>query len=53
MRDRKIADNPREFESPRAFQVVFVQENHGVGILPEGKPDKTVHYSGKQINVTP
>jgi alpha-D-xyloside xylohydrolase len=37
----------------RTFQVVFVQENHGVGILPEGKPDKAVHYSGKQITVTP
>jgi hypothetical protein len=53
MRDRKIADNPREFESPRAFQVVFVQENRGVGILPEGKPDKAMRYSGRQITVTP
>jgi alpha-D-xyloside xylohydrolase len=37
----------------RTFQVVFVRENRGIGILPEGKPDKAVHYSGKQINVTP
>jgi len=37
----------------RSFQIVFVGENHGVGVMPEGKPDKVVHYSGKQIIVTP
>jgi len=36
----------------RTFQVVFVGENHGKGIMPEDKPDKAVHYSGKQITVT-
>ena len=48
----------REGEFPgmlaeRTFQVVFVGENHGKGIMPEDKPDKAVHYSGKQITVTP
>jgi alpha-D-xyloside xylohydrolase len=37
----------------RTFQVVFVSENHGVGVMAESKPDKTVHYSGKQISVMP
>ena len=37
----------------RVFRVVFVGENHGVGINPEGKPDKAVQYSGKQITVVP
>jgi len=37
----------------RTFQVVFVRENHGTGIMPEDKPDKATHYSGKQITVTP
>ncbi len=37
----------------RSFQVVFVGENHGVGVMPEGKPDKVVHYAGKLVTVTP
>jgi alpha-D-xyloside xylohydrolase len=37
----------------RSFQVVFVGLNHGVGVMPEGKPDKAVRYTGKQITVTP
>jgi alpha-D-xyloside xylohydrolase len=37
----------------RTFRVVFVGENHGVGIDPASDPDKTVQYSGKQISVTP
>src|SRR5258708_13987550 len=37
----------------RSFQVVFVGENHGEGVMPEGKPDRVVHYTGKQIMVTP
>jgi len=37
----------------RTFQVVFAGENHGAGIPPEGKPDKVVHYDGKQTTVTP
>jgi alpha-D-xyloside xylohydrolase len=51
-----IADRKGEFPgmlAERAFQVVFVAENHGTGITPEGKPDKVVHYSGKQVTVTP
>jgi alpha-D-xyloside xylohydrolase len=37
----------------RSFQVVFVSANHGAGVVPEGKPDKIVHYAGKQVIVTP
>jgi len=36
----------------RSFQVVFVRENHGVGVGPEDQPDKVVRYSGEQINLT-
>jgi alpha-D-xyloside xylohydrolase len=42
-----------EMLAERTFQVVFVRENHGVGVMAEGKPDKTVRYSGKAITVTP
>jgi alpha-D-xyloside xylohydrolase len=51
-----IAERKGDFPgmlADRSFQVVFVGENHGVGIMPEGKPDKVVHYAGKQITVTP
>ena len=37
----------------RAFRVIFVSENHGVGVSPADEPDKIVQYSGKQITVTP
>ncbi|MGH9511167.1 MAG: glycoside hydrolase family 31 protein [Terriglobales bacterium] len=35
----------------RTFQVVFVGENHGVGVDSTGNPDKVVKYSGKEISV--
>ena len=37
----------------RDFRVVFVSENHGVGVNPADEADKVVQYSGKQITVTP
>ena len=37
----------------RTFRVVFVGENHGAGIGPEERPDKTVEYAGKQTVVAP
>ena len=37
----------------RSFRVVFVRENHGVGVNPTDEPDKVVQYSGKEITVTP
>ena len=37
----------------RSFRIVFVSENHGVGINPADEADKVVQYSGKQITVTP
>jgi alpha-D-xyloside xylohydrolase len=37
----------------RVFRVVFVGENHGVGISQVEKPDKSVPYSGKQTTVVP
>ncbi|MGA7302399.1 MAG: TIM-barrel domain-containing protein, partial [Candidatus Sulfotelmatobacter sp.] len=39
--------------SSRTFHIVFVSENHGVGIAPCDTPDKVVEYSGKQVSVTP
>ncbi len=33
----------------RSFHVVFVGENHGTGIEPSERADKTVSYSGKQV----
>jgi alpha-D-xyloside xylohydrolase len=35
----------------RTFRVVFVSDNHGVGIEPTVQPDKIVEYSGKLITV--
>jgi alpha-D-xyloside xylohydrolase len=37
----------------RSFRVVFVRENHGVGVDPADEPDKVVQYSGKEVTVTP
>ena len=37
----------------RSFRVVFVSENHGVGVNPADEADKIVQYSGKQISLTP
>ncbi len=37
----------------RAFRVIFVSENHGVGVSPSDEADKVVEYSGKQITVAP
>jgi|CZKR01.1.fsa_nt_gi alpha-D-xyloside xylohydrolase len=37
----------------RTFHIVFVNENHGVGVNPADEADKVVQYSGKQITVTP
>ena len=36
----------------RAFRIVFVGDNHGVGVGPTDQPDKTVQYSGEGISVT-
>jgi len=51
-----IGDRQGQFPgmlASRTFRVVFVGENHGVGIAPAESPDKVVTYSGKQIIVTP
>jgi alpha-D-xyloside xylohydrolase len=51
-----IADRQGQFPgmlASRTFRVVFVGENHGVGIAPSDTPDKVVQYFGKQITVTP
>jgi alpha-D-xyloside xylohydrolase len=37
----------------RTFRLVFVKENHGVGVNPADEADKVVQYSGKQITVSP
>ena len=36
----------------RTFRVVFVRENHGVGVNPADQTDKVVEYSGKQLTAT-
>jgi alpha-D-xyloside xylohydrolase len=51
-----IADRKGQFPGMlgnRTFRVVFVSENHGVGIAPSDTPDKIVQYSGRQITVSP
>ena len=35
----------------RTFQVVFVRENHGVGVNPADETDQVVQYSGKTVTV--
>jgi alpha-D-xyloside xylohydrolase len=37
----------------RTFRVIFVRENHGVGVKAADEADKIVQYSGKQVTVTP
>jgi len=37
----------------RSFRVVFVRENHGVGVDATDEPDKIVRYAGKEITVKP
>ena len=49
--DRK-GQFPGMLES-RVFRLVFVSENHGVGVSPADEPDKVVQYAGKQTTVTP
>jgi alpha-D-xyloside xylohydrolase len=49
--DRK-GQFPGMIES-RTFRIVFVSENHGVGVNPADDVDKVVQYSGKQVSVTP
>jgi alpha-D-xyloside xylohydrolase len=51
-----IGDRQGEFPgmlTSRTFHVVFVAEQHGVGIEPTAAADKVVQYSGKQVTVTP
>jgi len=33
--------------------VVFVQENHGVGVTAADEADKVAQYSGKLLTITP
>ena len=40
-------------QTSRAFRIVFVSENHGVGIGPTDTPDKVVVYGGTPVSVTP
>lgn len=37
----------------RTFRVVFVQENHGVGVNVADEADKIVQYAGKPVTITP
>ncbi len=49
--DRK-GQFPGMLES-RTFRIVFVRENHGIGVTAADEADKVVQYSGKQVTVTP
>ncbi len=49
-----IGDRKGEFPGmlrTRTFQIVFVGQNHGVGVRPTDRPDKVVEYSGKELVV--
>ncbi|MFA6450109.1 MAG: TIM-barrel domain-containing protein [bacterium] len=35
----------------RSFNIVVVGSEHGVGLEPEAKPDRSVKYSGKSVSV--
>jgi alpha-D-xyloside xylohydrolase len=53
---RKLTIGERQGKFPgmletRTFRVVFVSDNHGVGIEPTAQPDKIVEYSGKLVAV--
>jgi len=37
----------------RTFHIVFVAQQHGVGIDAEPKPDKTVRYAGRALSISP
>ena len=55
-RTLSIGDRKGQFPGmleTRAFRVVFVSENHGVGVNPTDEADRIVQYSGKQMIVTP
>ena len=49
--DRK-GQFPGMLES-RSIRIIFVGENHGVGVNPTDEADKVVQYSGKQVTVAP
>lgn len=36
----------------RTFNVVFVSNNHGVGVSPTKTPDHVVHYNGTAVTIT-
>ena len=36
----------------RTFRILFVSENHGVGIASAAIPDQTVQYSGREVSVS-
>jgi len=37
----------------RTFRIVFVGKGHGGGIEPTHRPDRLVHYAGREITVAP
>ena len=56
MQKLTIADRQGQFSgmlASRAFRIVYVGDNHGVGIEPSASADKVVEYSGKQITISP
>jgi len=35
----------------RTFEIVYVKENHGVGLGATARPDRVVRYSGKKVTI--
>ncbi len=55
---RTLSIGERKGEFPgmlqnRTFRIVLVREHHGMGVMPEDKPDRIVQYAGKPLTVTP
>jgi alpha-D-xyloside xylohydrolase len=55
---RKLTIGERQGKFPgmletRTFRVIFVSDNHGVGIGPTTLADKTVEYAGRSIAASP
>jgi len=55
-KDQILVIGDREGKFPgmlknRTFRIVWVEENHGIGLQPEKDPDKIVRYTGKEMTI--
>src|SRR5262249_10935979 len=54
--EQKLTIGSRQGQFPgllerRTFRIVFVSANHGIGIDPSPRADKTIEYAGSAITV--